>query len=131
MPQADNSRKRFRSWPNKLEDAFHGISAGMRGQSSFRVHFLVAVAVVIVGGSLSLSVSQWCLLMLCITCVYVSEMFNSALEQIAESITTDFDERIGRSLDIASGAVLIAAMGSSLVGLLIFGSRIGTLTQWW
>jgi diacylglycerol kinase len=38
---------------------------------------------------------------------------------------------LGNSLDIGSAAVLVASVGASIVGAIIFGHRLGILLGWW
>ena len=103
----------------------------MRGQSSFFVHFFVAAAVVAAAAVCEWICYEWCLLVLCIAGVMAAEMFNSALESMAKAITGENDPHLGNSLDIAAAAVLVASIGASFVGAIIFGHRAGSLLGWW
>ena len=109
-----------RTWVDKFRDAFRGIREGGRGQSSFHVHIMTAAAVVIVAALLKATVLQWCLLLICITVVLVAEMLNTAMEHLAKGITNRHDENVRRALNIASGAVLMASIGASAVGAIVF-----------
>ena len=129
MPDDPLSPKR--SWAHKFRDAFRGVKEGVRGQSSFFVHFLVAVGVAAAGIALRVSTTEWCLLLLCVAGVLTAEMFNSALESMAKAITGESDPHLGNSLDIGSAAVLVASVGASIVGAIIFGHRLGILLGWW
>ena len=120
-----------RSWIHKFSDAFRGVKAGVRGQSSFFVHFFIAAVVVAAGAVLRVSLIEWCLLLLCIAGVLTAEMFNSALESMAKAITGESDPHLGNSLDIGSAAVLLASLGAAVVGTLIFANRLGMLLGWW
>jgi diacylglycerol kinase len=120
-----------RSCASKFRDAFRGLKAGVRGQSTFFVHFFVAAAVIVAAAVLRVDLHEWCLLLLCITVVHVAEMFNSALESMAKAITGQSDPHLGNSLDIAAAAVLAASIGASIVGAIIFGNRLGILLGWW
>jgi diacylglycerol kinase len=120
-----------RSWSSKFRDAFRGMKAGVRGQSTFFVHFFVAAAVVAAGVVLSVHLYEWCLLALCIAGVMAAEMFNSALESMAKAITHQSHPHLGNSLDIAAAAVLVASIGASIVGTIIFARRLGILLGWW
>ena len=120
-----------RSWASKFRDAFRGVKAGVRGQSTFFVHFFAAAAVVAAGVVLRVDLHEWCLLVLCIAGVITAEMFNSALESMAKAITGESDPHLGNSLDIGAAAVLVASIGASIVGTIIFGNRIGSLLGWW
>lgn len=103
----------------------------MRGQSSFAVHFVAALLVVVAGVALQVSVMQWCLLALCITIVLAAEMFNSALETLAKAITCKESEHVRRGLNIASAAVLVTAIGAAVVGATIFVMQLGERLSWW
>jgi diacylglycerol kinase len=120
-----------RSWARKFRDAFRGLKEGVRGQSSFFVHFFITVAVVAAGAILRVSLVEWCLLLLCITGVMTAEMFNSALESMAKAITGQIHPHLGNSLDIGSATVLTASMGAAVVGTLIFAHRLAVLLGWW
>lgn len=127
---SDDSPSPERSWACKFGDAFRGIKAGVRGQSSFFVHFFVAAVVVVAGAMLQVDAYEWCFLLLCIAGVITAEMFNSALESMAKAITREHDYHLGLSLNIASGAVLIASIAASIVGTIIFLHRLGILLRW-
>ena len=93
----------------------------MRGQLSFRVHIFMAFAVVVAAlrGS---TVAVVCLVAL--HCgVLTAEMFNSAMEHFAKAVEKDHNPQIGDALDTASAAVLIASIGSAIVGAIIFLDR--------
>ncbi len=120
-----------RSWAEKFRDAFRGVKAGVRGQSSFFVHFFAAAAVIVAGIVLGVNLVEWCLLLLCIAGVLTTEMLNSALESMAKAITGESDPHLGNSLDIGSAAVLTASLGASTVGAIIFGHRLAILLGWW
>ncbi len=129
---SDNEPKRERSWPEKFGDAFRGIKEGVRGESSFFVHIFIAVAVIVTAAVLQIdNLAEWAALLVCITIVLSAEMFNSALESLARAITDQIDPHVGRALDISSAAVLIASMGASVIGTVIFTSRLGMMMGWW
>jgi diacylglycerol kinase len=120
-----------RTWAQKFRDAFRGIKEGMRGQSSFSVHLFMAAAVIAAAVVLRVSLIEWCLLIGCIVGVLVAEMFNSSLESMAKAVTGQTHPHLGNSLDIGSGAVLLASIGAAIIGSIIFGYRGGILLGWW
>jgi len=120
-----------RSWARKFRDAFRGVRAGVRGQSSFFVHFFLTAAVIVAAVVLRVDLIEWCILLACIAMVLTAEMFNSALESMAKAITGESDPHLGNSLDIGSGAVLVASIGAAIVGSIIFVNRLGMMLQWW
>lgn len=116
-PQWNSPR---RTWLGKFTSAFRGIAQGVEGQSSFAVHLAVALAVVVAAAVLRLTADRWCLLIICIGGVLVAELFNSALEWTCRAVTDRHDPRIEKALDVASGAVLIAAIAAAITGSVIF-----------
>ena len=103
----------------------------MRGERSFRVHFLFAVAVIVTAVVMQVDRIEWCLLVLSITVVLTAEMFNSALERMAKAITEEHHPCLADALDVGSAAVLVASIGASVVGGIIFLNRLGGLAGWW
>lgn len=128
--QGEGTRRK-RSWPRKFRDAFRGVWLGVRGQSSFRVHFFFTALVIVCAASMQVPLAQWCLLLLCIALVITAEMFNSALEVLAKAITDKQDPHLADALDIGSAAVLVASIGAVIVGSIIFIHRLGVLAGLW
>ncbi len=93
----------------------------MRGQNSFYVHFPVTLAVVAMATWLQVSQAEWLALIVCITIVFSAELFNSSIEHLARAITREQHPEIRDALDVASGAVLVAALGAAVVGLAVLG----------
>jgi len=120
-----------RLWADKFRDAFRGLKDGVRGQSSFFAHFFFAVAAVGVGWYLGVTRLEWCLLALCIAGVLAAEMFNTAIETLARSITPQSDPHLRQALDISAAAVLLAAAGAVVVGLILFVPRFAELLGLW
>jgi undecaprenol kinase len=121
----------FRSIPARLGYAFRGVFTAFRLDQSFVEHLASAVPVIAAGIFLRVNLLEWCLLVLCITAVVAAEMFNTAIEQLAKAVHPEHSPLVGTSLDIAAGGVLITSLGAALVGLAIFGYRLGMILDWW
>ena len=115
------------SWVRKFRCAFRGAKLGVRGQSSFFVHFFMAAAVVAAGLALSVTLVEWCVLLACITIVLTAEMFNSALERFAKTVEPRPNAHVRDALDIGSGAVLVASVGAAVIGAVIFLNRLAQI----
>lgn len=118
-----------RLWRHKFGDALRGLKRGIRGQSSFFVHFFFAVLVVAAALVLQCSLEQWCLLLLCIGLVLTTELFNSAIETLFRGLDEETRRRTWPSLDISAGAVFLASVIAALVGLIIFGTQLVLLVS--
>lgn len=122
-PEADDNRPEH-PWALKFAAAFRGIKLGIRGHSSFFVHFFFAALVLAAAVALDCDRVQWCLLIGCIGLVLTAELFNSALETLFRHLDAATRDRAWPALDIAAGAVLLASITASAVGLLILVPRL-------
>jgi diacylglycerol kinase len=113
------ARKPLRPWRHKFRDAFRGLKLGIRGHSSFSVHFFFAALVIAGAVVLRCSLEQWCLLLGCIGMVLTAELFNSAIETLVRNLDEPARRQMGPSLDIAAGAVLLASATAALIGFII------------
>jgi diacylglycerol kinase len=118
----DRPRK---SWRRKFGAAFRGVKLGVRGHSSFFVHFFFTALVVAAAAVLRCGLVQWCLLIGCIGLVLTAELFNSAVETLFRGLDEETRERTWPCLDIAAGAVLLASITASVVGALVFLYQLG------
>jgi diacylglycerol kinase len=120
-----------RHWRDKFREAFRGIQLGVRGHSSFSVHFFCAAAAVTACVALNCRLWEWCVILLCIGGVFTAELLNSAVETLFQGLDPETKARWNGCLDIAAGAVLTASLFAALVGGLVFVNRFGDLIRWW
>ena len=103
--------------------AFNGLNSAFY-QSNFRIQLSILLLVVIAGFLTSISLMEWCLIVIVSTIVLTTEAVNTSIEEICNFLTLEHNPHIGKIKDIAAGAVLISAMGAVIVGLLIFLPKI-------
>jgi diacylglycerol kinase len=113
-----------RPWRHKFGDAYRGVKLGIRGHSSFSVHFFFAALVLAAAIVLQCSLEQWCLLLGCIGMVLTAELFNSAIETLFRGLDEDTKQRTWPALDISAGAVLLASIVATVIGICIFVNRL-------
>jgi diacylglycerol kinase len=113
-----------RRWRAKFGVAFRGIKLGIRGQSSFFVHFFFAALALAAAIVLRCDAVEWCLLVGCIGFVLATELFNSALETLFRGLDETTKQRVWPSLDIAAGAVLLASIVAIVIGAVIFAPKL-------
>lgn len=68
--------------------------------------------------------TQWALVILAMTAVWTAEAFNTGCELLADAISPEFHPLVGKAKDVAAGAVLIAAVGAVVIGVLVFVPRV-------
>jgi diacylglycerol kinase len=121
LPPQTRPRSR---WRDRLRPACRGIKLGVRGHSRFFIHFFCSALVLAAAIVLRCDLVQWCLLLGCIGLVLVTELLNNAVEVLFRGLDEESMSRAAPCLDIAAGALLLASITASLIGGLIFLSRL-------
>jgi diacylglycerol kinase len=121
--EAEPTTRRPRPWAAKFGDAFRGLKYGVRGESSFAVHFFMATMVVVSAAIVRCTPHEWCLLLFAIGGVLTAELFNTSIETLFRGLDAQTRERSWKCLDIAAAAVLMASVTAALIGILVFAHR--------
>lgn len=114
-------------WGARLKSftyAFSGIFILLRSQHNAWIHAAATVIVCAMGFWLRLSSAEWCWLVLAMTVVWMAEAMNTAVEFLADVISPEFHILVKYAKDVAAGAVLLAAMGALIIGLLVMGPHL-------
>lgn len=109
--------------------ALRGMGHLVRTQPNARMHLLATAAVCTVGGYVGLSRDEWLWVSVAIVLVWSAEAFNTALEDLADTVHPERHPGIGRAKDVAAGAVLIAALGAAIIGVLVFAPHLAGLLR--
>jgi diacylglycerol kinase (ATP) len=117
-------RLRASSLVESFNFAFEGIIHVLRTQRNMRIHFVIAVAVLIAALATGVDKIELIALLLAIAFVLITEMVNSAIEGAIDVATTSFDPMAKLAKDIAAGAVLIATVTALAIGYLVFAERL-------
>lgn len=100
--------------------ALAGIKIATRYNRNIRIHFIVAVFVVIFTFIFGLSNSEKAIIAMIILLVISAEMINTAIEEVVDLVTKEYREEAKYAKDVSAGMVLIASTASVIVGVLIF-----------
>jgi diacylglycerol kinase len=100
--------------------AIKGIMTLVGTQPHARLHLLATVVVTGVGVYVHLRRWEWVAILLCIGLVWMAEALNTAVEFLADEVTLERRDRIGKAKDVAAGGVLIVAIISVAVAALVF-----------
>jgi diacylglycerol kinase len=108
--------------------ALNGILAAIKKEHNLKIHLMAATVVFAAGFVLQVSATEWLFLVVAISLVWISEFFNTAIEELCDLISSEHDPRLGSIKDIASGAVLLAAIFAAAIGLIVFVPKLVRLT---
>ena len=113
---------------NTFKNAGKGIRIVFKSEHNIRIHFFVAIFVIVLGIVLDLSVAKLCILLLAIGLVVVAEMLNSAIEFTLDAMFHNkYSRLVGMAKDISAGAVMFATFIAVAIGLIMFGSELYAL----
>jgi diacylglycerol kinase (ATP) len=85
-----------------------------------KIQVFCALVCIALGFYFQISTVEWCIILLCITLVLVLEMLNTVIERIVDVVSPAYNEKAGQIKDIAAGAVLVASVLASVIGIIIF-----------
>ncbi len=104
--------------------AWQGLKICFTAETNFRIHVLLGSIAVLLGFILNVSKAEWGFIIFFIAFVIAMEMMNTAIEQLCNVVRKETHLAIKNIKDIAAGAVMAAAAGSFITGLIIFLPKI-------
>ena len=113
-------RARIRSFSHALA----GFRVLLADQHNARIHAVATIAVVVAGLVFRLRPTEWALLILAIGLVWAMEAVNTAIELLADEISTEERPLIGQAKDVAAFGVLATAIAAVAIGLFVFLPRL-------
>jgi len=119
-PSSFAIRRRIRSF----KYAFAGVWTMLKTQHNAWIHAVATAAIIVMGLFFGISAGEWCWLVLAVMAVWTAEALNTALELLADVASPEFHPLVKAAKDVAAGAVLIAAIGSAVIGLLVLGPYV-------
>ena len=104
--------------------AFNGLKILFSEEHNARVHLIATIIVISASIFYKLNTYEWIAIIFSIGIVFITELFNTAIENIADFLTTEKNDKIKIIKDLSAAAVLISALISFTIGLIIFIPKI-------
>ena len=104
--------------------AWSGIKELLRTEHNTWVHLVLTILAVILGFVFNIAIGEWTALIICMTMVWIAEIFNTCIEKLLDFISTDRHPQIKNIKDMAAAAVLIASWAAIIVGAIVFIPKI-------
>ncbi len=109
---------------NSFKYAFKGIGSSFWTERNMKIHFTIMAIVIVMGFIFKISRIEWLVCISWFALVIGGEMFNTAIEQVVDIAMPKKDPRAKLAKDVSAGGVLVFAIGSAIVGLIIFVPKI-------
>jgi diacylglycerol kinase (ATP) len=107
--------------------AGRGVRTMLTSQHNAWIH--AAATSVVIGAGVGTGVGrlEWIALVLAITSVWTAEALNTAFEFLCDVASPDFHPLVEKAKDVAAGAVLLCAVGATVIAALVFTPHV---LQW-
>ena len=106
-------------------NALKGLSLAYKSQKNYRFHLLVGFLSLLAGVVLNFRCIEYCVLILAISNVICTELFNSVIEFTLDAYyKNNYSELVKMAKDLAAGVVFLSATTSVLIGLMLFTRKI-------
>ena len=109
-------RKHLRSYTYSVR----GIWLAFRYEHNMIVHLAAAIAVIVLNSLLRVTQTEWLITLILIGLAWMAEIFNTAIEKLADRVTKEHDTLIGQVKDLASGAVLVICLFAVVCAVIIY-----------
>jgi diacylglycerol kinase len=100
--------------------AFRGIWLAFRYENNMVFHLAAAGAVLLINYFLHVSQTEWLITLILIGLAWTAEIFNTAIERLADHVSPGHNPLIGQVKDLAAGAVLVICSIAAICGTIIY-----------
>lgn len=107
--------------------ALNGLKTLFIEEHNARIHIAIVIAVVTAGFLLKISNTEWLVICMLIALVFSLEIINSAIENICDYISPQWNEVIKKIKDLAAAAVFVSSVISVICGIIIFLPKLYNL----
>lgn len=109
-----------RSLLSSFKYALEGIWHALRYNRNLRIAFFIGILVVFLGLYLHLTSFEMVILVIAILLVILCEMINTSVEEMVNLIVNEHRKEAKIAKDVGAGMVLVATIGSVVIGIFIF-----------
>ncbi|MEN9918600.1 MAG: hypothetical protein RL662_1036 [Bacteroidota bacterium] len=104
--------------------AWEGLKILCCEEHNARIHIAIAFFVILMGVFFNITASEWIVICMTIAIVIAMELVNSAIENLCDLVSPQYNHLIKKAKDLSAAAVLVTSVASIIVGLIIFLPKI-------
>lgn len=114
----------FKKHTISFKNAFNGLIWSLETQPNYRIHLSLSLLALGLGFWLKISYTEFLIIIFLIMVGLVIETINTAIESTTDAIDTKIREDIRISKDVSAAAMLIYAIGSTIIAMMIFIPKV-------
>ncbi|WP_010244062.1 diacylglycerol kinase [Acetivibrio cellulolyticus] len=111
---------------DSFNNAINGIICAIKSERNMKIHICTAIVVFIMSIFFDLTKAEFLIVCISVAMVIVSELFNTAIEELVNMITTGYHPKVKIIKDVSAGAVLVSAFFAVIVGYFVFFEHVST-----
>ncbi len=104
--------------------AWEGLTHTFTSHPNFKIHLAISTLALALAVFLEVSTLELGILLLCVTLGLTIELVNTAIESVVDLVTQEWRQSAKLAKDISSGAMLVTAIGTAVVGILILAPKL-------
>lgn len=109
---------------DSFNNAVNGIISALKTEKNLKVHFILAFLVLFYSLFTNLSKVEFLILMFTISLVIITEMLNTAIENLVDIETSQYHPLAKVAKDVSAGAVFMSALNAIVVAYIIFYDKL-------
>ena len=114
----------FKRHTISFKNAFRGLIWALKTQPNYKIHLFLSSISIGTGFWLKISYMEFLIIVFLITVGLVIETINTSIEAASDAIDTKIREDIRITKDVSAAAMLIYAIGATIIALMIFVPKI-------
>ena len=104
--------------------AAKGLLKVFHEEQNLKLQVTIGLLVIILAWALNVNRFEWCLLILVMALVILTEVINSAIERVTDVLKPRINGYVKEIKDIMATAVMLASLAAVIIGLVILGPHI-------
>lgn len=112
-----------------VRHALFGLGDAVRRERNLQIELVLGLVAIGMAWWLRISRIEWLAVLICSGLVLSAEMFNTAIEKLADTVEIGHNEQIRIVKDVAAGAVLLAVVVSLVVGAAVFLPHLAAIVR--
>lgn len=111
---------------DSFNNAVDGIISAIKSERNMKIHICAAIAVFTMSMFYDITKTEFIIVCIAVAMVIVSELFNTAIEELVDLVTTGYHPKVKIIKDVSAGAVLAAAFFAVVVGYFVFFEHVSS-----
>lgn len=109
-----------KKWLLRFRHACNGLFSSFRTEQTVWVHLVATISVIALSVFKQIKGMEAIAITFAMGLVWMAELFNTAIEKLADKVTKEYSEQIKLVKDLSAAAVLVISIVAVITGLIIF-----------